>query len=104
MAAQGLNMWPFNNKKIKLETRMEKFEVGKTLVRIDLEDGTILHKEVVGYVYVYSPYLIANSYICPPTSIINSMESASSFEGRLKSRTAVRRCRQRDIFDYSLDF
>jgi hypothetical protein len=65
-------MWPFNNKqpekppekKKKVVWREESWDLGITLVRIVLEDGTVLHKEFCGqfnsssagliYVHLYS--------------------------------------------------
>jgi hypothetical protein len=50
------NMWPFNNKqpektpekKKKVVWHEENWDLGITLVRIVLEDGTVLHKEFCG--------------------------------------------------------
>lgn len=52
-----------------------KFKVGKSLLRIDLEDGTILHKEIIGtveqsinqdyrYPYVSEPFVTDSVQAC----------------------------------------
>lgn len=89
-------MWPFKKKlKAKKTTsKLEKFNVGKTLVRIELEDGTILHKEIKGKIYQnneckYKPNVDGSYtsfiFLVRPPYIDNSLSVATSFMGSLSS-------------------